>query len=176
MTPGRIIPDSAIVAAAQAMPTDRAALLGTKGFHGRGAERYAKRWVAALQAVRDLPESDLPTRAPRGDGPPVARAWAEKDPVAARRLTVAREAGGPSWPRSTTCRSRTSSPPTPCAGPCGRRPGPATRRPLTEAVRTLLAGYGARPWQIDLTTPILVSAILEADKEPPPPDPEDVVE
>src|SRR4051812_10807981 len=33
VTPGRILPDSAIVAAAQAMPLDRAALLATKGFH-----------------------------------------------------------------------------------------------------------------------------------------------
>ena len=48
---------------------------------GRGA-----REVAAL------PEEELPTRAPRGDGPPLPRAWAEKDPVAARRLATARDA------------------------------------------------------------------------------------
>ncbi|HRD64135.1 MAG TPA: HRDC domain-containing protein, partial [Nocardioides sp.] len=51
VTPGRIIPDSAIVAAAQALPKDREELLGVKGFHGRGAERYSSRWVAALRAV-----------------------------------------------------------------------------------------------------------------------------
>src|SRR5688572_27237208 len=55
VTPGRIIPDAAIIAAAQAMPTDRAALLSTRGFHGRGAERYASRWVAALQEVQAMP-------------------------------------------------------------------------------------------------------------------------
>ena len=58
MTPGRIVPDAAIVAAAQAMPTDRAALLSTKGFHGRGAERYATRWVAALREVAAMDEND----------------------------------------------------------------------------------------------------------------------
>ena len=94
VTPGRIIPDSAIVAAAQAMPADRDELLAVKGFHGRGAERYASRWVAALRAVAALDEAELPTRAPRTDGPPLPRAWADRDPVAARRLSLAREALG----------------------------------------------------------------------------------
>src|SRR4029453_11511628 len=71
VTPGRIIPDAAIVAAAQAMPSDRTALLSTRGFHGRGAERSSSRWVAALQEVRAMDEADLPTRSPRGDGPPM---------------------------------------------------------------------------------------------------------
>ena len=48
VTPSRIIPDSAIVAAALAMPTTRTALKATKGFYGRGADRYAGRWVAVL--------------------------------------------------------------------------------------------------------------------------------
>ena len=60
VTPGRIIPDSAIVVAASALPTERSALLGLKGFHGRGAERYADRWVDAIVAARELPESELP--------------------------------------------------------------------------------------------------------------------
>ena len=167
VTPGRILPDSAIVAAAQAMPGDRAALLGTKGFHGRGAERYASRWVAALREVQEMAESDLPTRAPRGDGPPVPRTWAEKDPVAARRLTIAREA-------VTRLAEEHHLPAENVLTPDYLRrtlwtpPKSRDEEPLTEGVRTLLAGYGARPWQIDLTTPILVSAILEADREPVP--------
>jgi len=175
VTPGRIIPDSAIIVAAQTMPVDKAALMSTKGFHGRGAERYANRWVAALTEVRDMDESDLPTRAPRGDGPPVARAWAEKDPVAARRLTLARQ-------QLTELAAENHLPVENVLTPDTLRrtlwTPPRTRdeEPLTEAVRTLLAGYAARPWQIDLTTPILVSAILEADKEPPPPDPEEVAD
>ena len=170
VTPGRILPDSAIVAAAQAMPGDRAALLSTKGFHGRGAERYSSRWVAALNAVRDMPENELPTRAPRGDGPPVPRAWAEKDPVAARRLTLAREA-------VTRLGEENHLPAENILTPDYLRrtlwtpPKSRDEETLTEGVRTLLAGYGARPWQIDLVTPTLVSAILEADREPTPVDP-----
>jgi ribonuclease D len=175
VTPGRIIPDAAIVAAAQAMPTDRAALLSTKGFHGRGAERYAGRWVAALKAVREMPEHELPTRAPRGDGPPVARAWAEKDPVAARRLTFARQRLAELSEEHRVPAENLLSPDT-LRRTLWTPPRPRDEAALTDAVRTLLAGYGARPWQIDLTAPVLVAAILEADQEPLPPEPEDVAD
>ncbi len=164
VTPGRIVPDSAIVAAATAMPTDRQALLDTKGFHGRGADRYASRFAAALREVAEMEEADLPARAPRGEGPPLPRAWAEKDPVAARRLVLAREAMGalaeernlpvenvltPDFLRRTLWNP------------------PDTRRgdDLMDAVIDQLSGYGARGWQIALAAPLIVSAILRADEE-----------
>src|SRR5690606_29533105 len=92
VTPGRIIPDSAIVAAATALPTDRRTLLRTQGFHGRGASRYSQEWVEALERVMAMPEADLPTKAPRGEGPPHPRTWADREPVADRRFKAAREA------------------------------------------------------------------------------------
>jgi ribonuclease D len=168
VTPGRIIPDAAIVAAAQAMPSDRAALLSTRGFHGRGAERYSSRWVAALQEVRAMDEADLPTRSPRGDGPPLPRAWAEKDPVAARRLQLAREA-------LTTLAEEQGMPAEQLLTPDYLRrtlwSPPQVREPgaLLDEVAGLLAGYGARSWQIGLTSPVLTRAILDADADVPEP-------
>ena len=165
VTPGRIIPDAAIVAAAQALPTDRDTLLATKGFHGRGAERYASRWVAALREAAEMPEADLPTRSPRGDGPPLPRAWAEKDPVAARRLSRARDA-------MTTRAEELGLPVENLLTPDYLRrllwTPPATRDParLGPAVADQLAAYGARPWQIGFAEPILTDAILVADVEP----------
>jgi ribonuclease D len=164
VTPGRIIPDSAIVAAAQAMPLDRAALLSTKGFHGRGAERYAGRWVNALREVSELEERDLPTRSPRGDGPPLPRAWAEKDPVAARRLVLAREA-------MTALAEANNLPVENVLTPDYLRrtlwTPPRVREPgaLLDAVVEMLAGYGARSWQIALAAPVIATAILDADAE-----------
>jgi ribonuclease D len=165
VTPGRIIPDSAIVAAATAMPTDRDALLSVKGFHGRGAERYAARWVAALQQVAALDESELPSRSPRSDGPPLPRAWAERDPVAARRLTAARQA-------LTTLSEQHEVPAENLLTPDYLRrvlwAPPATRDPdsLAAAVAVALAELGARPWQVELTGPVVTQAILDADLEP----------
>jgi ribonuclease D len=162
VTPGRIVPDAAIVAAARAMPRDRQALLGTRGFHGRGAERYANRWMAALREAAEMPEADLPTRAPRTDGPPVARAWAEKDPVAARRLAVAKEA-------MTALAERVAMPVENVLTPDYLRrvlwTPPATREPaaLAEAVGEALTRLGARPWQVELATPVVVEAVLAAD-------------
>ncbi len=170
VTPGRIIPDAAIVVAAQAMPTDRDTLLSTKGFHGRGAERYAARWVAALREVAEMPESELPTRSPRGDGPPLPRAWAEKDPVAARRLVIARDA-------MTTRAEELNLPVENLLTPDYLRrtlwTPPATRDEarLAPAVADQLAGYGARRWQIEIAGPILVDAILEAEQPAEPAEP-----
>ena len=170
VTPGRIIPDAAIVVAAQALPTDRDTLLSTKGFHGRGAERYAARWVAALREVAEMPESELPTRSPRGDGPPLPRAWAEKDPVAARRLVIARDA-------MTTRAEELNLPVENLLTPDYLRrtlwTPPATRDEarLAPAVADQLAGYGARRWQIEIAGPILVDAILEAEQPAEPAEP-----
>ncbi len=164
VTPGRILPDSAIVAAAQAMPLDRDALMSTKGFHGRGAERYSSRWVATLREVDELSEDELPSRAPRGDGPPLPRAWAEKDPVAARRLALAREA-------MTALAEDRNLPVENVLTPDSLRrtlwTPPATRQgdELIDAVVTQLAGYGARGWQIALAAPVIVTAILQADAD-----------
>ncbi|CAM3767262.1 HRDC domain-containing protein [Nocardioides marinus] len=169
VTPGRILPDSAITVAATHLPTDKGSLLGLKGFHGRGAERYSSRWVATLREVAELPEEELPTRAPRSDGPPTARAWADRDPVAARRLQHAREA-------MAALAEEHSMPAEQLLTPDSMRrtlwTPPRTRDPeaLAAAVAEQLRGYGARPWQVELTTPLLVAAILHGDEPVPEPE------
>jgi ribonuclease D len=162
VTPGRIIPDAAIVVAALAAPTDKAALLATKGFHGRGAERYASRWVAALKRAATMDEADLPARTPRSDGPPLPRAWADRDPVAARRLALARD-------EITTLAAAHKVPVENLLTPDYLRrvlwTPPETRDPaaLATEVAAMLTRLGARQWQVDLAGPVLVSAILGAD-------------
>jgi ribonuclease D len=122
--------------------------------------------VAALREVAEMDEHDLPARAPRGDGPPLPRAWAERDPVAARRLTLAREA-------MATLAEQQGLPVENVLTPDYLRrtlwTPPPTREPgeLLDAVAAQLAGYGARSWQIALAAPVLTSAILEGDTEDP---------
>jgi ribonuclease D len=165
VTPGRILPDSAIVAAATAMPADRRALLSTPGFHGRGASRYASTWVDALDRVRAMTEDELPSRAPRGDGPPHPRTWAEREPVADRRFKAAREA-------MLNLAEVHHLPVENLLTPDYLRrlmwAPPSTREPaeLADAVRAQLASYGARPWQAEVVTGALVGAILGAEVEP----------
>jgi ribonuclease D len=172
VTPGRIIPDSAIVAAATAaseegVVLDRSALRSLPGFHGRGASRYSSQWVEALREAAALPEHALPSRNPRGDGPPPPRAWADKDATAAERLRLAREATSALAQQhhlpvenlltpDLLRRLMWSPPPV-------RDPGD-----LLDAVVDRLTADGARPWQVALTAPVLVDAVLAAERQPDP--------
>ncbi|HET6651222.1 MAG TPA: ribonuclease D [Nocardioides sp.] len=160
VTPGRIIPDSAIVEAANALPRDRAALLALKGFRGRGAERYANQWVAALRTARGLPDEELPPMAARYDGPPPPRAWADRDPVAAARLARARADLKDLAEALTVPVENLLTP------DYVRRlmwePPVEDDGSLADLVEARLSALGARRWQIELTRDVLVTAIVEA--------------
>ena len=164
ISPGRIIPDSAIVEAANALPTDRRSLLGLKGFRGRGAERYSRQWVEALEVARRLPDAELPPLTAKYDGPPPPRAWAERDPVAARRLRAARAA-------LTTLAEELNLPLENLLTPDYVRrllwetPDPGDDA-LPEVVAERLRGLGARAWQVELTTDLLAEAIVSAGADP----------
>lgn len=163
VSPGRLIPDAALVVAATAMPTSRAALLSTKGFNGRGAERHANRWLSAIAAGLEIPESDLPARTLRGEGPPHPKSWADRDPVADRRFKAARES-------MLSIAEANHVPVENLISPDHVRRAmwspPATRDlpALTVALDEQLAGYGARPWQRELVTGALADATLKADE------------
>ncbi|WP_436527167.1 HRDC domain-containing protein [Actinoplanes sp. HUAS TT8] len=87
--PGRVLPDSAIVAAAEADPKDERTLLAIPGFGGRSVRRLAKIWLDALDQARALPDDALPVNQPV-EGPPPPHRWAERDPIAAARLARCR--------------------------------------------------------------------------------------
>jgi ribonuclease D len=156
------MPDSAIAVAAEGMPESPRALMALKGFHGRGARRHAARWIEALDRARALPADELPPRALKGEGPPQVRAWADRDPVAAARLVIARESLG-------ALAAERSLPVENLLTPEFLRrvlwEPPKTRDPgdLIDLVAGRLAAYGARGWQIALTAPLITSAILDAD-------------
>jgi ribonuclease D len=153
VSPGRILGDGAIIAAALEMPENRGGLLAVKGFHGRGAQRYADRWVAALRTARELPEDRLPARAPRSEGPPTPRAWAERDPVAAARLVLARES-------VTSLAELHQVPAENLISPDAvRRLMWQPPAPDPAAVADRLRQYGVREWQIELTSAALTAAI-----------------
>ncbi len=92
LSPGRVLPDAAIVAAAQALPRGVAALTALPAFSGKGTRRRAPLWQSAIDRALALPESELPSvRGPKSDAPPPPRAWADRDPAAAARLAAARD-------------------------------------------------------------------------------------
>ena len=92
IAPGRILPDAAIISAVSAAPTTPAELVTLPVFGGRATRRHADTWFAGLRSAVALPEDELPQPLPAGDGPPPTNRWAERDPVAARRLARVRAA------------------------------------------------------------------------------------
>jgi ribonuclease D len=146
------------------MPRDKAALLGLKGFRGRGAERYAAQWVEALRRARSLPEEELPPIAARYDGPPPPRAWADRDPVAAARLAKARVGMKAVADEHHLPVENVLTP------DYVRRvmwEPPPDDDALAERVATRLAELGARRWQVELSTDVLVDAIRNPQPAPP---------
>jgi ribonuclease D len=154
VAPGRVLPDAAIVAAAQADPGDERALLAVPGFTNRNARRLTRTWLDALAAVRDTPDGQLPPATLPSDGPPPPHRWAERDPAAAERLTRSRAA-------VTAIAAEHRLPTENLLAPDTVRrlawepPDP----PDEPSVRAFLTAHAARRWQIDLTAPALTEAM-----------------
>lgn len=90
IAPGRILPDSAIIAAATADPTTIEDLLALPVFGGPRQRRSAQVWLDALDSARRTdqpPEVSEPL-----NGPPPPIRWAKRKPEAAARLEAARAA------------------------------------------------------------------------------------
>jgi len=146
VSPGRVLPDRAIIAAAQALPRHTGQLLALPEFAGKGTRRRAAVWQRAVDEALALPAEELPSlRGPRSDAPPAPRTWADRDPVAARRLSAAREV-------VTALSTELSIPAENLLQPdalrrlCWTPPDPADATNIAEFLR----GRSARPWQVDL--------------------------
>jgi ribonuclease D len=162
-SPGRVLPDAAIVAAALAAPQGQP-LEGLPAFAGRGARRHLRDWEAAVATALALPEDQLPAPALPSDGPPPPRSWPERDPDAAARLQAARsDLGALAEERSLPLENLLS--PDLVRRLAWRPPAPLD----PEGVRAALAAGGARGWQIELTAPVLVTdlALTAADVPAP---------
>lgn len=155
ISPGRVLPDRAIVAAAQALPRNVGALRALPAFSGRGTSRRAPLWQAAIDAALALPEADLPSvRGPRTDAPPPPRAWADREPAAAARLEAAKAVVA-GLSEALVVPVENLLQPDALRRLCWAPPAVLTEDTVTEA----LAARGARTWQTDLLAGPLAAAI-----------------
>lgn len=155
--PGRLIPDSALVAAAKAMPKSVPTLLKTPGFHGRSASKDAPKWLRALQeaaSTTDLPPNQVPS-----NSPPPPKVWADRDPVAAARLATAR-ARVARTAQSLNIPTENLLTPDTLRRLCWNPPQEID----PDTVAAALAELGARAWQIELVGPVLTVALLDPDE------------
>jgi len=160
MSPRRVLPDTAIVEAARSFPANHAQLIKISGFVGRQARRHERDWLAAVARARASADDELPeaTGGSIPNGPPPAHRWAERDPAAAARLAAARAAVTAIAERSKLPTENLISPDT------VRRLSWDPPQPYDEqTVAQALAGYGARPWQIELTAGPVARALAAGD-------------
>ncbi|MFE5709521.1 ribonuclease D [Streptomyces sp. NPDC056501] len=154
VSPGKVLSDAAIVEGALTVPVNVAALTALPGFGNRMGRRQLEQWQAAVDRARALPESELPQPGQQVAGPPPPRAWADKDPVAAARLSAARTAVTALAEELNLPQENLITPDT-VRRVCWEPPSPAD----ADGVAAALAGHGARPWQVGLVTPLLVEAL-----------------
>jgi ribonuclease D len=154
--PGRILPDAAIVSAVAASPATPADLLTLPVFGGRATRRHVETWWGALARAASLPEEELPQPGPPGDGPPPPSRWAERDPIAARRLARAR-GSVTALAEEHTMPAENLIPPDAVRRIAWTPPDEITLATVSAA----LARWGARAWQVALVAPVLVEALPE---------------
>jgi ribonuclease D len=155
IAPGRILPDSAIVNAATVDPDTVEKLTELPIFGGNRQRRSAQVWLDALARARtaEPPEAQEPP-----NGPPPASRWARRKPEAAVRLEAAR-AG------LTELSQQVSVPTENLLSPDVLRRLCWDWQPAEDvaaAVENFLRDAGARPWQRELTVPVLTAALTTA--------------
>ena len=164
LSPGRVLPDAAIVEAARSLPTSNTALTRISGFTGKVARKHLPEWLGAIRLARALPENALPDTGGNAvaSGPPPVHRWAERDPAAAARLAAVR-ATITELAERHTMPTENLLPPDAVRRISWEPPDP----PDPLAVEAALSGFGARRWQVELTAgPI--SAAIEGAVSPQP--------
>jgi ribonuclease D len=116
--------------------------------------RQLEQWQSAIDRARALPERELPQPGPAYTGPPPPRAWADKDPAAAARLSAARAAVSALAEELNLPQENLITPDT-VRRLCWDPPSD----PSPDQVAHVLTGLGARPWQVELVTPLLAAAL-----------------
>ncbi|ANS77919.1 Ribonuclease D [Serinicoccus hydrothermalis] len=160
--PGRVLPDGTLVDLAHRMPTQASGLASGRKESSRtrqrraeqGLLRHQRAWLAAVRTAAELPEEELPEPARRGDTPPPPRAWAEREPAAAERLTRVR-AGLAELSERLEIPVENLMTPDVVRRVLWRTPDERD----AQAVDAATAELGARPWQRELVVPILVEAL-----------------
>lgn len=159
-SPGRVLPDSAIVDAALKQPATPEEMVALPVFGGRANRRLADRWFGAISRATQLPDRDLPPSTLRSDAPPPARSWGEKNPAAAARLGVLRPAVAAIADAHQVPTENLLAPDT------VRRIAwePPTDQ-SDDGIARRLAEHGARPWQMTLTAHVIARALERAKRE-----------
>jgi ribonuclease D len=157
IAPGRVLPDSAMVAAVQADPVNEGGLLELPVFRGRANRKLVAHWFGAIARGRALADGELPQQSRSGDGPPPVNRWADRDPAAAKRLQAARAGIAELSEKHAVPVENLLSPDL-----LRRLLWSPPASPDRATVARVLRDGGAREWQIELTGDLLTDVVTRA--------------
>ncbi|TFC54217.1 ribonuclease D [Cryobacterium sp. TMT2-15-1] len=154
VSPGRLVPDASLTAAARAMPANRQALADLREFSGRASRSELDRWWDAIQ--KGLASTDLPSLRGNGDLLPPPRAWSDRNPEADLRYKAARAA-------LTVVSEELAIPLENLVTPDYVRRVAWTPPENVDpaSVGEALAHLGARTWQIEVTAQRIADAFVD---------------
>ncbi|MEJ3405959.1 HRDC domain-containing protein [Rathayibacter sp. YIM 133350] len=155
IAPGRLVPDSSLLAAARAMPASKRALADLREFTGRASRTELDRWWKAIET--GLTTKELPVVKVTGDTLPPARAWADRNPEADARLKKARTAVGDVAQALNLPLENLLTPEL-----LRRVAWTPPETPDAASIADELTRLGARPWQIAATSQVIADAFVEA--------------
>jgi ribonuclease D len=155
IAPGRILPDTAIVDAALAEPRTADQLGAVAPFNGQRTRRSLPYWWEAVARAYALADDELPPPSLPGDGPPPARAWADREPAAAARLAAARTAVAAIADEHGLPVENLLAPDS-VRRLCWTPPDDLS----PAGIGSVLTGLGARAWQVELTGVALSGALV----------------
>ncbi len=157
IAPGRIIHDSAIIAAASAMPATKADLAQLSAFTGKNSRTDLDYWFTAIQEGREAEPPALRAQAAESAVPPL-KSWKHRNPEAAGRLEHARAA-------LETLASALSMPTENLLSPRILRRAAWTGTTTEAELAELMITNGARNWQVSLTRAPILNAFAQAAAE-----------
>ncbi|WP_084343234.1 ribonuclease D [Piscicoccus intestinalis] len=160
VSPGRVLPDAALLDIARAAPRTGAAL--AQATRHKGATRNVSTWLAAVERGLAVPDSELPPASLPTDAPPPVRAWADRDPIAAARFAQVRD--------DLAAFSEEHSVPVENVLTPDILRRVVWEPPAPGGVAEALAARGARPWQVETVAPMIEAALRDHPDDSTPSD------
>jgi ribonuclease D len=151
VSPGRLVPDSSIVALAKSSVASRSELASFSAFHGRASRTYLDTWWEAYshgQSTKDVPDLKVPNA-----GIPNHRSWPARYPEADERLKLLR-------PVIAAIAEAEELPLENLLQPDLLR---RVAWQPEDDLRQQLVSLGARPWQVELVSEKLSDALRPKD-------------
>jgi ribonuclease D len=157
VAPGRLVPDSSLVAVVKTLPKSRSELSSLKTFAGRASRTFIDTWWKALEEGSKTKK--LVELRPKPSGIPNHRNWPQKFPDAHARLLASKEL-------MATLSEEQSIPMENILSPdvlrqlCFEPPQPID----SESISLALRSRKVRDWQIELVVPGLVETLSKVSE------------